>query len=67
MDRGGALIIIAIMGALLALSGLSNEEETLIQYVQVSRRSLTESIDAVVIHEAQPLTKHAKRPGLGKR
>ena len=60
---GGALMIVVIMGVFLALSSSGNEEETLIRYVQVSRGSLTESIDVVGTLEAQPSIELAWQSG----
>lgn len=60
---GGALIIVVIIGVFLALNSSGNEEETLIRYVQVSRGSLTESIDVVGTLEAQPSIELAWQSG----
>lgn len=51
---GSALLLITITSIYFSLRANANGEETTVQYVQVSRGSLTESIDVVGTLEAQP-------------
>lgn len=51
---GGVVLLIAFLGVYFSSRTSSTAEETSVQYVQVSRGSLTESIDVVGTLEAQP-------------
>jgi HlyD family secretion protein len=60
---GGVVLLIAFLGIYFSLSAKTNSEETVVQYVQVSRGSLTESIDVVGTLEAQPSVKLSWQSG----
>ena len=51
---GSTILLITLITSYFSLNANANGEETSIQYVQVSRGSLTESIDVVGTLEAQP-------------
>lgn len=51
----GALVVIIIGGVFLASRSTSAKEQTTVQYAEVTKGSLTESIDVVGTLEAQPM------------